>query len=163
LRPNGYELIGDSPPPGRNPIELSARNSALWGSPTGNLHFPLDFTYHRCPRNWRGIAPLKPIGITQCKLAKGIGVPQMRISEIVAGKRSITADTALRLARFFGTDAQSWMNLQTQYDLTLTEEKISDVLNKDVFSMLHENHRFTQCIFWLELSKVSPELRTRLS
>ena len=75
---------------------------------------------------------LKPMGITQYKLAKGIGVPQMRISEIVACKRSITADTALRLAKFFGTDAQSWMNLQTQYDLTLTEEKISDVLNKDV-------------------------------
>ena len=75
---------------------------------------------------------LKPMGITQYKLAKGIGVPQMRISEIVAGKRSITADTALRFAKFFGTDAQSWMNLQTQYDLTLTEEKISDVLKKDV-------------------------------
>lgn len=71
---------------------------------------------------------LKPMGITQYRLAKTIGVPQRRIGEIVAGKRSITADTALRLARFFGTDAQSWMNIQTHYDLEITEEKISDKL-----------------------------------
>ena len=63
---------------------------------------------------------LKPMGMTQYRLAKSISVPQRRIGEIVAGKRSITADTALRLARFFGTDAQSWMNLQTRYDLEVT-------------------------------------------
>ena len=63
---------------------------------------------------------LKPMGMTQYRLAKSIGVPQRRIGEIVAGKRSITADTALRLARFFGTDAQSWMSLQTHYDLEVT-------------------------------------------
>ena len=63
---------------------------------------------------------LKPMGMTQYRLAKSIGVPQRRIGEIVAGKHSITADTALRLARFFGTDAQSWMNLQTHYDLEVT-------------------------------------------
>ena len=63
---------------------------------------------------------LKPMGMTQYRLAKSIGVPQRRIGEIVAGKRSITADTALRLARFFRTDAQSWMNLQTHYDLEVT-------------------------------------------
>jgi len=77
---------------------------------------------------------LKPMGVTQYKLAKSIGVPQIRISEIVSGKRSITADTALRLAKFFGTDAQSWMNLQTHFDLILTEEKIFDVLNKNVIA-----------------------------
>lgn len=71
---------------------------------------------------------LKPMGITQYRLAKTIGVSQRRIGEIIAGKRSITADTALRLARFFGTDAQSWMNIQTHYDLEITEEKISDKL-----------------------------------
>jgi antitoxin HigA-1 len=60
---------------------------------------------------------LKPIGISQYRLAKSIGVPQRRIGEVVSGKRSITADTALRLAKFFGTDAQSWLNLQTHYDL----------------------------------------------
>ena len=75
---------------------------------------------------------LKPMGITQYRLAKSIGVPQRRIGEIVAGKRSITADTALRLARFFGTDAQNWMNLQTHYDLEVTNDKISEKIMKDV-------------------------------
>lgn len=64
---------------------------------------------------------LKPMGITRYRLAKSIGVPQRRIDEICAGKRSITADTALRLARFFSTDAQSWMNLQAEYDLETAE------------------------------------------
>ena len=77
---------------------------------------------------------IKPMGITQYRLAKSIGVPQRRIGEIVAGKRSITADTALRLAKYFGTDAQSWMNLQTYYDLVITEEKLSDRLEKEVVS-----------------------------
>ena len=72
---------------------------------------------------------LKPLGVTQYRLAKTIGVPQRRIGEIIAGRRSITADTALRLARFFGTDAQSWMNLQTHYDLEMTAAKISDTLD----------------------------------
>jgi antitoxin HigA-1 len=73
---------------------------------------------------------LKPMGITQYRLAKSIGVPQRRIGEIVAGRRAITADTALRFAKFFGTDAQSWLNLQTHYDLTIAESKMSDQLMK---------------------------------
>jgi addiction module HigA family antidote len=75
---------------------------------------------------------LKPMGITRYRLAKSIAVPQRRIDEIVAGKRAITADTALRLALFFGTDAQSWMNLQTHYDLSIAEEKLSERLAKEV-------------------------------
>ncbi|MEN6468188.1 MAG: HigA family addiction module antitoxin [Smithella sp.] len=75
---------------------------------------------------------LKPMGITQYRLAKSIGVPQRRIGEIVAGRRAITADTALRLALFFKTDAQSWMNLQTHYDLAVTQEKLADRLAKEV-------------------------------
>ena len=71
---------------------------------------------------------LKPMGITQYKLAKSMGVPQRRIGEIIAGKRSITADTALRLARVFGTDAQSWMNLQTHYDLEVQSDKLAHKL-----------------------------------
>ena len=55
--------------------------------------------------------------ISQYRLAKGIGVPPRRINEIVQGKRSITADTALRLGKFFGMEAQFWMNLQSHYDL----------------------------------------------
>jgi addiction module HigA family antidote len=75
---------------------------------------------------------LKPMGITQYRLAKSIGVPQRRIGEIVAGKRSITADTALRLARFFGTDAQTWMNLQAHYDLEMAAEDLSGRLDREV-------------------------------
>jgi antitoxin HigA-1 len=75
---------------------------------------------------------LKPMGITQYRLAKSIGVPQRRIGEIVHGKRAITADTALRLGLFFGTDAQSWMNLQAHYDLTVAEERLSGRLKKEV-------------------------------
>jgi addiction module HigA family antidote len=78
---------------------------------------------------------LKPMNITQYRLAKSIGVPQRRIGEIVAGKRAITADTALRLARFFGTDAQSWMNLQTHYDLTIAEESLSGRIEREVTSL----------------------------
>ena len=75
---------------------------------------------------------LKPMGITQYRLAKSIGVSQRRIGQIVAGQRAITADTALRLARFFGTDAQSWMNLQAHYDLETAQMKISEKINKIV-------------------------------
>lgn len=75
---------------------------------------------------------LKPMEISQYRLAKSLGVSQRRIGEIVIGKRSITADTALRLAKFFGTDAQSWMNLQTHYDLTIAKETLSERLEKEV-------------------------------
>jgi addiction module HigA family antidote len=60
---------------------------------------------------------IKHFKITRYRLAKSIGVPQRRVDEICAGKRAITAETALHLARFFGTDAQSWLNLQAHYDL----------------------------------------------
>jgi antitoxin HigA-1 len=75
---------------------------------------------------------LIPMGITRYRLAKSIGVPQRRIDEICAGKRAVTADTALRLARFFGTDAQSWMNLQGQYDLESAEMVLSERIEHEV-------------------------------
>ena len=65
---------------------------------------------------------LVPMGISQYRLAKDISVPPRRINEIVHGKRSITADTALRLGRFFNMSAQFWLNLQTRYDLEMTED-----------------------------------------
>ncbi|MGN6128125.1 MAG: HigA family addiction module antitoxin [Humibacter sp.] len=68
---------------------------------------------------------IEGFGITQNKLAVSIGVPPRRINEIVHGKRAITADTALRLAKFFGTTAQFWLNLQTRYDLDLAEDRVS--------------------------------------
>ena len=63
--------------------------------------------------------------ISQYHLAQAIGVPPRRINEIVHGKRGITADTALRLGRFFGMEAQFWMNLQTRYDLETTREALA--------------------------------------
>lgn len=67
---------------------------------------------------------LTEMGITQHKLAVSIGVPPRRINEIVHGKRAVTADTALRLAKFFGMSPQFWLGLQTQYDLDVAEDKI---------------------------------------
>ena len=73
---------------------------------------------------------LKPLGISQYALAKAIGVPARLINEIVHGQRGITVDTALRLAAFFGTDAQSWINLQTHYDTELAREAMAGVLQR---------------------------------
>ncbi len=78
---------------------------------------------------------MKPLGITRYRLAKSIRVPQRRIGEIVAGKRALTADTALRLARFFGTHAQSWVNLQAHYDLEIAKERLEGRLEKEVTPM----------------------------
>jgi addiction module HigA family antidote len=78
---------------------------------------------------------LKPMGISQYRLAKDISVPPRRINEIVHGKRSITADTALRLGKFFGISAQFWLNLQTRYDLEITEDILSDRLDKEVHAL----------------------------
>jgi addiction module HigA family antidote len=65
-----------------------------------------------------------PMGLSQYRVAKEIHVSPRRINEIVKGKRSITADTALRLARYFGTTAQFWLNMQTSYDLECAAEKV---------------------------------------
>ena len=75
---------------------------------------------------------LKPMGISQNRLALNIGVPPRRINEIVLGKRRITADTALRLAKFFGTSAEFWLGLQSQYDLDVTAEELGERLNQEV-------------------------------
>ena len=75
---------------------------------------------------------LRPMGISQYRLAKDISVPQRRISEIVQGKRSITADTALRLGRYFGMEPQFWLNLQTRYDLLRAEVELKGRLEKEV-------------------------------
>ena len=75
---------------------------------------------------------LKPMGISQYRLAKDISVPPRRINEIVHGKRSISADTALRLGRFFGISPQFWLNLQTRFDLEVTEDMLADRLEKEV-------------------------------
>ncbi|QTG75178.1 HigA family addiction module antitoxin [Trueperella pecoris] len=71
---------------------------------------------------------LEGFGISQNKLALAIGVPPRRINEIVHGKRGITADTAIRLSRYFGTSAEFWMNLQSNYELRLQRHALRDVL-----------------------------------
>jgi addiction module HigA family antidote len=71
---------------------------------------------------------LKPLAVTQYRLAKEIGVPQRRIGEIVAGKRAITADTAARLGVFFGMEAEFWLNLQAHHDLVYAREALADRL-----------------------------------
>jgi len=75
---------------------------------------------------------LKPMQISQYKLAKDIGVPARRINEIVQGKRAITANTALRLGRYFGMSPQFWINLQTHYDLEVESEKLAGRLEREV-------------------------------
>ncbi|MBS3965912.1 MAG: HigA family addiction module antidote protein [Truepera sp.] len=78
---------------------------------------------------------LKPLEISQNRLALSIGVPARRINEIVLGKRAITADTALRLARFFGTSPQFWLGLQTDYDLDVTLDSLGDRLEREVHTV----------------------------
>jgi addiction module HigA family antidote len=75
---------------------------------------------------------LDPMGISQYRLAKEISVPARRINEIVHGKRSISADTALRLSRFFGTTELFWVNLQTRFDLEVEKDKLADRLEQEV-------------------------------
>ena len=75
---------------------------------------------------------MKPLGLSTYRVAKDIGVPTLRISQIVRGQRSITADTALRLARYFGTSAAVWLRLQARYDLEVAEAKIAKRINREV-------------------------------
>ena len=75
---------------------------------------------------------LKPLCISQYKLAKDINVPARRINEIVHGKRSITADTALRLSRYFNLSERFWLNLQARYDLEVEKDKLNDRIETEV-------------------------------
>ena len=73
-----------------------------------------------------------PLGLSQYRVAKDIGVHPRRINEIVHGKRSMTADTALRLSRYFGTSERFWLNLQAGYDLEVEKDRLGDRLNREV-------------------------------
>lgn len=75
---------------------------------------------------------LKPLSLSQYRLAKDISVSARRINEIVHGKRSISADTALRLSRYFGTTDRFWLNLQTSYDLAVEKDRLGKRLNNEV-------------------------------
>ncbi len=75
---------------------------------------------------------MKPLKLSSYRVAKDIGVPALRISQIVRGQRSITADTAMRLARYFGTSAGIWLRLQARYDLEIAEAKMAKRINREV-------------------------------
>ena len=75
---------------------------------------------------------LRPLGLSQYRLAKEVSVPARRINQIVRGIRAITADTALRLARFFGTTERFWLNLQSRYDLEIEKDRLGNRLQREV-------------------------------
>jgi addiction module HigA family antidote len=75
---------------------------------------------------------LEPMGISQYRLAKDISVPPRRINEIVHGTRAVSADTALRLARYFGTSERFWLNLQAQYDLDVEHDRVGSRIEREV-------------------------------
>jgi len=78
---------------------------------------------------------MRPMGISQNQLGRDLNVPPRRINEIVHGQRSITADTALRLAKYFGTSPQFWMGLQSDYDLDIAMDKLSETISREVRSL----------------------------
>ena len=75
---------------------------------------------------------MKPLGLSQTRLGRNLGVSPRRINEIVHGKRSITADTALRLSRFFGTSAEFWLGLQADFDLDTASDRLADRILREV-------------------------------
>jgi len=75
---------------------------------------------------------LKPLGLSQYALAKAIGVPQIRVSEIVNARRAVSPDTALRLARYFGTSAEFWMGMQATYDLETARDRVGAAIAAQV-------------------------------
>jgi addiction module HigA family antidote len=80
---------------------------------------------------------MKPLGLSQYQVAKDIGVPALRISQIVNGKRSVTADTAMRLARYFGTSPDVWLRLQARYDLEVAQRAFGDRIVQEVKVLDH--------------------------
>ena len=75
---------------------------------------------------------MKPLGLSAYRVAKDIGVPTLRVSQIVHGQRAVTADTALRLARYFDTSPEVWMRLQAQYDLEVAERQLAKRVEREV-------------------------------
>jgi len=75
---------------------------------------------------------MQPLGLSAYALANATGMPRTRVNDIVLGRRGISADTALRLARYFGTDAQSWLNLQSRYELAVATGALAGRLNREV-------------------------------
>lgn len=87
---------------------------------------------------------MEDYGLTQYRLAKELGIQQTRIMQIIKGRRSISADTAIRLGRFFGTSADMWLNLQSHYDLELAERTLGDEILKNVTPITRNENVFVQ-------------------
>lgn len=83
---------------------------------------------------------MEDAGLTQYRLAKELGIQQTRISQILAGRRALTADTAIRLGRFFGTTAEMWLNLQKNYDLELAEREKGDEIARTVTPLSRDSN-----------------------
>jgi len=83
---------------------------------------------------------LKPMGISQYRLAKDINVPARRINEIIHGKRSVSVDTALRLSRYFSLSERFWLNLQTRYDIEVQKDKLGKRIEEEVKVLATEKH-----------------------
>lgn len=96
---------------------------------------------------------MKPLGLSQYRVAKDIGVPQLRISQIVKGKRAVTADTAMRLARYFGTSAEVWLRLQARYDLEVAEGANGKRIDEEVKPLEREESLDEM------LARITPENR----
>ena len=82
---------------------------------------------------------LRPLGLSQYRLARDISVPPRRINEIVHGTRAVSADTALRLARYFGSSPEFWLNLQARYDLERERDRLGDRLQREVSVLANAN------------------------
>jgi antitoxin HigA-1 len=78
---------------------------------------------------------IEPLGLTRYRVAKSIGVAQRRLDEICSGKRAVTADTAIRLGRFFSVEPQLWMNLQAQYDLEAAEQRLGPTVRSNIIPL----------------------------
>jgi len=137
------KLTGTGPDNTASGSTISGVSVPSGGSPMPTTSRSLTITKSRRRPARRRLAPihpgevlleefLKPHGITQYRLAKELSVPPRRINEIAHGKRSISADTALRLARYFGTSEQFWLNLQARYDLEMERDRLGDRLLKEV-------------------------------
>jgi addiction module HigA family antidote len=127
----------------RFPLLMINGGSALYGKTRMPLMWKLLTTIKEIKMKTKSLPPvhpgeilledlMKPLGITANGLSRDLRVPATRISEIVKGKRAITADTALRLGRYFGNTPQFWMNLQTSYELELTERQYKTEIERSI-------------------------------
>jgi addiction module HigA family antidote len=115
---------------------FNGKTAALWKSRSSTTILEKTMTEERLPPIHPGEILfedfMKPLGLSQYRVAQDIGVPALRISQIIHGKRAVTADTAMRLARYFGTSPDVWLRLQARYELEVAEHKYGDRIAREV-------------------------------